>query len=401
MANQAFSLSEDLQVGAGEVMFKRAGDKNGWHTLGNIDEMSITVDVTKVEKNSSMNKKRTLMASVVTATKASAKLTLTEYNVFNLGLGLYGSEAVSQQSAKTIVDEQYSVVGVPHLIHLADKNNNRYYNVSEVIVRPQNAVPAKASFVSISDTLGTFTDTTFTDVLGGTIKIEAGTFTGTEDERIFFNVKSAPVAAGDVEGLVIEVKEGVIGVVQEFTATTGTSYTFNTAGGIKFTVTLGATENITVFPTGVLGEAKVIPSTTAYVKERDYTYSDQDLRAGIIRIKDTGAIQPGDIVKISYKVPEQTFMNVSLGDAGDIEGEFLFNGDPNIGTSYVIEAGKVKITPDGDLSGLIGTDFGTYTLTVDFVDNSQVSPNYPLARVTAVQRSSGTDVAKGEYDPKW
>ena len=400
MANQAFSLADDLLVGAGEVWFKRLDDPNGWHHLGNVDEMSITVDVTKVEKNSSMNKKRTLMSSVVTAVKASSKLTMTEYNPYNLALGLYGTEAVSQQSAKTIVDEQYVVTGIPSIVTLVDKNNNRYYNVSEVIVRPQNAVPAKASWVTIPTTLGTFTDTTFTDVLGGTIKIEAGTFTGTEDERIFFNVKSAPVAAGDVEGLVIEVKEGVIGVVQEFTATPGTSYTFNTAGGVKFTVTLGATENLTVFPTGVLGEAKVIPSTTAYVKERDYTYSDQDLRAGIIRIKDTGAIQSGDIVKISYKVPEQAFITASLGDAGDIEGEFMYNGDNNSGTNYVIEAFRVKISPEGDI-GFLGSDFSTFSLTVDILDDSQNHADYPLAKVTAVQRTGGGNTAKGEYDPKW
>ena len=29
MANQAFSLSEDLMVGAGEVWFKRSDDANG------------------------------------------------------------------------------------------------------------------------------------------------------------------------------------------------------------------------------------------------------------------------------------------------------------------------------------------------------------------------------------
>ena len=52
MANQAFSLSEDLLVGAGEIWFSRDGDNYGLHHLGNCEEMNFTVDVTKQEKNS-------------------------------------------------------------------------------------------------------------------------------------------------------------------------------------------------------------------------------------------------------------------------------------------------------------------------------------------------------------
>ena len=77
MSNQAQSLASDLMVGAGEVWFNRKSaskDSNGFHHLGNVDEFNITVDVTTVEKNSSMNKKRTLMATVTTAVKPSASL---------------------------------------------------------------------------------------------------------------------------------------------------------------------------------------------------------------------------------------------------------------------------------------------------------------------------------------
>ena len=85
MANQAQSIANDLMVGAGALYFLRDDDNNkSLHHLGNCDEFNITTDVTTVEKNSSMNKRRELMASVVTAVSPSATLTLTEYNPYNM-----------------------------------------------------------------------------------------------------------------------------------------------------------------------------------------------------------------------------------------------------------------------------------------------------------------------------
>ena len=82
MSNQAFSQAADLMVGAGEFYFQRDDDVNGLHHLGNVDEFNITNDVTTVEKNSSMNRKRELMASVTTAVAASASLTF-EFGVYS------------------------------------------------------------------------------------------------------------------------------------------------------------------------------------------------------------------------------------------------------------------------------------------------------------------------------
>ena len=406
MANQAFSLSEDLMVGAGILRFKRSDDTFGWHDLGNAEDFNITVDTTKVEKNSSRNKARTLMSSTITAVKPSAKVKLFEYNPYNLALGLYGTEGVEQQAAKTVVDEEYTVAGTPGIITLADADGNRYFNVTDIVVKPQTTVPAMASFVSVSSALGTLStvtnaNDTYTDVKGGKIKIEAGTFAGTVDERIFFNVKTAPTAAGSVAGLVLDVKEGVVGVTQEFTATTGASETFTTTGGIKFTVTLGVSDNLTVFPAGTTGEAKVTPSLTAYVKDRDYTYTEQELRAGIILIKEGSAITKGAIIKISYKVPEQQFVCANLGNAGNIEGELLYVGDCSNGPNYVIEGWKVKISPDGSLDGLIGTDYSSFGLTIDFLDDSEHHSDYPFAKCTCVGKATSGGANGSTYDPKY
>ena len=408
MANQAFSLSEDLMVGAGEVLFKRSDDANGWHTLGNCDEMNITVDVTKVEKNSSMNRKRTLMQSVVTAVKPTTTITLTEYNAYNLALGLYGTEAVTHIDEKDVVDELYTVVSVPGIITLVDADGNRVFNAKNIIVKPESAIPAMASFVSVPSSLGTLATTTnkndtITDTAGGKLTINAGTYSASTDTRIFMTIKTAPTSSGDLNGMVIEVKEGVAGIAQSFTvSSTKLTDTFTLTSGATITATVTASDTFTQTSVGATIEAKVEASTTTYTKGRDYFYDEQSASAGVIKFNVGSAISAGDKVKVSYHIDEANLINVSLADAGDIEGEFLYIGDNNSGPNYTIEGWRVKVSPSGDLSGLIGTDFGSFQLTVDFLDDSEHHPDYPFARVTATSRSGDTSEAKaGTYHPEW
>ena len=408
MANQAFSLSEDLMVGAGEVMFKRSDDANGWHTLGNCDEMNITVDVTKVEKNSSLNRKRTLMQSVVTAVKPTTTITLTEYNAYNMALGLYGTEAVTHIDEKDVVDELYTVVSVPGIITLVDADGNRVFNAKNIVIKPESAIPAMASFVSVPSSLGTLATTTnkndtITDTAGGKLTINAGTYSASTDTRIFMTIKTAPTSTGDLNGMEIEVKEGVAGIAQSFTVSgTKLTDTFTLTSGATITATVTTSDTFTKTSAGATIEAKVEASTTTYTKGRDYFYDEQSASAGVIKFNVGSAISAGDKVKVSYHIDEANLINVSLADAGDIEGEFLYIGDNNSGPNYVIEGFRTKISPSGDLSGLIGTDFGSFQLTVDFLDDSEHHPDYPFARVTATSRSGDTSEAKaGTYHPEW
>ena len=395
-------------VGAGEVWFKRSDDANGWHTLGNCDEMNITVDVTKVEKNSSLNRKRTLMQSVVTAVKPTTTITLTEYNAYNMALGLYGTEAVTHIDEKDVVDELYTVVSVPGIITLVDADGNRVFNAKNIIVKPESAIPAMASFVSVPSSLGTVAttaskDDTLTDTAGGKLTINAGTYSAPTDTRIFMTIKTAPTSSGDLNGMEIEVKEGVAGIAQSFTvSSTKLTDTFTLTSGATITATVTSSDPFTKTTVGATIEAKVEASTTTYTKGRDYFYDEQSASAGVIKFNVGSAISAGDKVKVSYHIDEANLINVSLADAGDIEGEFLYIGDNNSGPNYTIEGWRVKVSPSGDLSGLIGTDFGSFQLTVDFLDDSEHHPDYPFARVTATSRSGDTSEAKaGTYHPEW
>ena len=408
MANQCSSLSSDLMVGAGEVWFKRSDDANGWHTLGNCDEMNITVDVTKVEKNSSLNRKRTLMQSVVTAVKPTTTITLTEYNAYNMALGLYGTEAVTHIAEKDVVDELYTVVSVPGIITLVDADGNRVFNAKNIIVKPESAIPAMASFVSVPSSLGTVAttaskDDTLTDTAGGKLTINAGTYSAPTDTRIFMTIKTAPTSSGDLNGMEIEVKEGVAGIAQSFTvSSTKLTDTFTLTSGATITATVTSSDTFTQTTVGATIEAKVEASTTTYTKGRDYFYDEQSASAGVIKFNVGSAISAGDKVKVSYHIDEANLINVSLADAGDIEGEFLYIGDNNSGPNYTIEGWRVKVSPSGELSGLIGTDFGSFQLQVDFLDDSEHHSDFPFARVTATSRSGDASEAKaGTYHPEW
>ena len=408
MANQCSSLSSDLMVGAGEVWFKRSDDANGWHTLGNCDEMNITVDVTKVEKNSSMNRKRTLMQSVVTAVKPTTTITLTEYNAYNMALGLYGTEAVTHIDEKDVVDELYTVVSVPGIITLVDADGNRVFNAKNIIVKPESAIPAMASFVSVPSSLGTVAttaskDDTLTDTAGGKLTINAGTYSASTDTRIFMTIKTAPTSSGDLNGMEIEVKEGVAGVAQTFTVSgTKLTDTFTLTSGATITATVTSSDTFTKTTVGLTIEAKVEASTTEYTKGRDFFYDTQSASAGVIKFNVGSAISAGDKIKVSYHIDEANLINVSLADAGDIEGEFLYIGDNNSGPNYVVEGWRVKVSPSGDVSNLIGSDFGSFQLELSFLDDSEHHPEYPFARVTATSRSGDTSEAKtGTYHPEW
>ena len=132
----------------------------------------------------------------------------------------------------------------------------------------------------------------------------------------------------------------------------------------------------------------------------DYLIEEQSSRAGFIKIMDTPNIEKGDMVLVTAKASEASLITVSGGSAGEIEGELMFIGDPNQGDVYVIEAWDVKVQPDGDLTGLISDDFGSFDLTIKFLTDYENHPEYPYYKVTKVGSAGGTEVKIGKYDPR-
>lgn len=404
MSNQAQSIAQDLMVGAGVLYFRRDDDTHGLHHLGNVDEFNITTDVTTVEKNSSMNKRRELMASVVTAVSPTATLTMTEYNPYNMALGLFGTEGVYNQVATTLSSQPFTVQSVPGVIELKDANGNRYMDVSNVTVTTGTATPASVKYslatsdMTISTTL--VTDDTLTDTLGGKIQVKLGTWAGVADANGYLKVVTAPTASGDLNGLVLEYVEGLTPETFSVTVASTTTSTFTTTTGLQFEVSVGSSDSFTA-NTAVNRLDLTAASTGALVAGKDYIIDTQDIRAGIIKIPNTSSIVQGDLVYVNASVPEGAFVTVNGSNAGEISGELLFIGDPNIGGRYNIEAWKVKVQPEGDFTGLIGTDFGSFTLQIRFFADYENHPTCPYYRATMIGRADGRDSVNGIYNPEY
>lgn len=395
MANQAASEAEDLQLGAGTLYFLRNSDNNkGFHHLGNAEEFTITMDVTTVEKNSSMNRHRELMASVVTAVKPTGTITLDEYNPFNVALGLYGNENAHEQAAVTLTDEPYTVNSVPGIIRLKDADGNGYFNVSDIVVKPATSTPASATFTGGTSTV--------TDTDGGTITL-SGTYTGTSAKTITVKITSAATTAGNLTGVAFEWAElGGIPHTVTLTGSTGGGLTepvtlVGTGLTLTFNMTASSTDN---FSTSSLYTIKCTPASTSYKEGKDWVCDEVDRKAGLIRIIKGSSIEKDATVLVSATVPAEKYVTVAAGNANKIDGELLYVGDVTQGNNYVLEGWKVEITPTSDFSGLIsdGSDFNNFQLTVTFLSDRENHRDYPYMQLTRVG-GADTDTINEVYDP--
>ncbi len=425
MANQSNSRADDLMVGAGTLFFKRSDDPHGLHHLGNVEEFNITTDVTTVEKNSAMNKGRALMASVVTAVNPTGTLTMNEYNPYNLALGLYGREGVRTQAGGAFTGVAYTVPSVPGVIELIDPvTNERYVNVTGVTVGLSSATSATFSFggaingytldpsATIPDTV-LVADSFGTDGGGGTITLNLNGTTSTTAQTIYVQVEGSPTTPGDLAGMRINLSGGDFSSGDPVhIAPAGTSWTIpvgSTGMDITFDVGTNTTTNTDpAFPgvdtPGISGYYAIInftPSTSSGVPNQDYIADEHLLRGGIIQIPSGSSFTAGQQVFINFTVPEEKLVTVSGADAGEIEGQLLFIGDPNIGGRYNIEGWKVKVQPEGDLTGLIGEDFGSFQLTMRFLSDKQNHPDCEYFRATICSRADGANSKAGEYDPEY
>lgn len=395
MANQAFSESADLMVGAGELYFKRKDDNNGLHHLGNVEEFNITTDVTTVEKNSSMNRKRELMASVVTAVAPSGTMTMNEYNPYNMALGLFGAENVHRQTASTMTNERYVVPSVPGIIELKDADGNRLYNVDNILASLATAIPSYIRNTPVMPNLASGTTVAVTGLPAASM---------TADTDLYVAITGASTTAGDVAGLEITWREGLSGTDNVITVSATGATTTEALGttGISVTITLDPADDMsgTVATTPISGmKIECIAARSTLKRDVDYVVEEQSSRAGFIKIPEGSVLNRNDAILISADIPEADYVTVSGGNAGEIEGELVFIGDPNQGDIYNLEAWNVKIQPDGDLTGLIGSDFGSFQLNVKFLADYKNHRQYPYYKLTKVGSASGTEVAQGVYDP--
>ena len=368
MANATHSKPEDLMLGAGTLYFDRLNDDgtpSGLRILGNVSEMTVTNDITVVEKNSSMTSARELMASIVTDKKVSLALTMDEYDPANLAIGFYGEEGVFTQAQKTVVDESH-VISPNSILQLKDTAGKAYFNVDSVVVKPASAIPATVGAVTKVTALAS----------DGLVEV-TGTYTGTANKEIHLKVVQTNTTAGQVAGIQLAYADSLIAVqtgIINFTATADTE-TVVMAEGLSIKLTLGVAQKFTV---NEIYKFPVTASIGAYVEGRDYLTDEISVKAGLVYIPEASTIAKDTSVLVSYNVPAMSMPKVSGNTANKIMGKLLFVGDPNCGRHYNAEFHKISIRPDGAMSGFIGTDFGSFSLTADVLSDKVNHPDSPF-----------------------
>jgi len=374
-ANATESDPHDVMMGAGRLFFRRIVDgvygTGVLHFMGNATEMSVTTDVTTNELNSSMTSERETIASVNTKTKVTFNTSLSEYDATNLALGLFGEEGIYTQVAGSITKQFTAKPDT--IIELKDSLGNPYHNITGIVVKNSVATPA---------TIGTAVEAT---ALGSTGTVtSSGAYIGSTAKTYNARVKVAPTAAGDLNGLEVEYATDVLGswTSAGVVSATAITHAFTLAEGVIVTFAVTTGQNF-IFEEEYTID--VTPSSdTPYVVDTDYIVDELDVRAGMIRIPESTTIPADTVIEINFTVPAGIYPTISGGNAGEIEGYVRFIGDPNVGPCYNGEFWRVKLIPDGDTSGFIGSDYGSYKLKGTVIADKKHHKDFPYYRKVKV-----------------
>lgn len=408
MADVAFSKVDDLLFGSGELYVSIDGDGVEWRHLGNVDEFVITTTTEDVEKYGSMNSKRELQSTATSQISITASALLTEYNRLNIAMALYGDFGEVRQQSLAYTDEIVKLDEIPNTITVRDPDGNRCFGILNVTMKPKDSLYPDVYWVDDRD-LGEisefahYKDTfTFND-MGGIMRIDMNSAVITKQFPIYVNILEAPKYTGDLLGMRVRIYDGSDNSVEDkvfessLTQTvvlnSGISVTFVVDNYHTFSVTSSVSEN------GI--KALAIPNLTEYEEGIDFIVDKQSSRAGLIKIPEFSRIKAGEEFYASCVVPEKQLHIVYGGSRKDISGKLLYVPDNIAGPNYVIEAWKVKIKPEGDLSGLISDgDFGSFKIDFKFLADYENHPESPYFSTTLVDYPNNF-LNSGKYDSSY
>ena len=184
--------SNNILVGSGEVWFNRKeldGSYKGYRHLGNVSKLEVTPAPTIIEKKSSMNAARAVIARAITETKTTVVLTLDEFDKQNVALALLGNTETANQTAGT---KTTAALGVAHLGYGIDTG---FKNITVTDVKSGATVYVEGTDYSVDIASGLITI-----LATGTI-VEASTLTwdGTVPAITSFAVEA--MSDGNIEGI--------------------------------------------------------------------------------------------------------------------------------------------------------------------------------------------------------
>lgn len=406
MADIAFSSVDDLLFGNGELYISIDGDDVEWRHLGNADEFVITTTLENVDKYSSVNQKRELMNSVTTQASITASATLTEYDYINLALALFGDVSVKRQEKLSYVDYVCPINKLPNIITVYNSAGERCFGISGVKIRPkENAYPCvywsdANNFGELSNSL-VYNDTFTAYNFGGTIKINMGLANIRNQFEIYVTIVEEPTDVGDLSGMHVKIFDGSDRSIKDEVFGSGDTFNVILNSGIEVIFSVDSTSTFSKMSQQIKSgiKAMAIPSITEFKENVDFVVDGQCKRAGMIKIPKTSRIRAGDDVYASVLVPEKSLKVVRGGANREISGKLLYVPDNSIGPNYVLEAWKVHIKPEGDLTGLISSgDFGSHKIDFVFLTDYENHPDSPYYSMTLVDYAKNSNYGANTYD---
>lgn len=396
MANQAFSDSDDLMLGSGELFISFAEEEDevkDWKHLGNAEEFVINTSFEDIDKRGSMNHKRELQSRTITQIDLTAYAVLNEFDPKNLATALFGDIDYKYQIGRVFKDVAYTATTVPGIVTVIGPDKKRYYGIRDVTVKPANPLPEGVYWVSANsfgeiNTVTNYNDTFTAYAMGGTITIDQNGITIPNRFDIYICITKSPDAVGNLQGMEVVIRE---------TNSGSTLYKSFTGSALSQTITLGSGIQVTFSVTGsstftAMGltpesgiKAVALNSSIEYEEGLDYYTDMQSCRAGIIKIPEGSRIRANDPLSVSCVVPDRKLAVVSGGTKNRINCQLLFVPDTNVGPNYVLEAWKVQVEPEGDMTGLITSgEFGSYRLNFTFLQDHEHHPGSPYYAMTLV-----------------
>lgn len=409
MSDIAFSRVDDLLLGNGELYVSIDGDDVEWRHLGNADEFIITTTLEDIDKYSSMNRKRELMSTEVTEASITASVTLTEFGYHNLAAALFGEGYIKKQTGMDYIDVAVKIDNVPGLISVFDPKGVRCFGISGISMRPKTDPYPCVHWVDTNNFGSILSDTSYNDTTllynsGGKIKIDMANANVNKQAVIYVTILEAPRDIGDLFGMKAQIFDGLSASLKNVSFNSGQSETITLNSGIELTFSV---DNYNTF--GVMSssykngiKALAIPIINEFKENVDYIASEQDRRAGIVKIPKSTRIRAGDEVYVSCIVPEKDLKVVYGGTGSRLSGRLLYVPDSSAGPNYVLEAWKVHIKPEGDLAGLISSgDFGSYKLDFKFLADYENHPDSPYYSMTLVDYAKNNINSENHYDSRY
>ena len=335
--------TELYTLGKGKLYFDRFvnGSYTGYRDLGNASEVTLSIDITKLDHYSSRGGLKTKDLSIINEINSTLNFVLDEISADNLGLMAMATVTTETQNFALVTTETQTC----HLgkkIKLDNRNILTSLTESHLVLTGVPTTAATVGQTIVGDTSGATAIVVAT--LGGTtydVYNVTGTFSADETLTV---VGGTATEAGTLE-----------------------------AAAFFTTDTTATTQTLTI--TGA--------SSGLLVANTDYRFvsADNDYKVGRVEILSTGSAEEGEVLTFVYTAGYDSYTKINGLNETYIEGKIQFISDNPVGDNYILDVWRVSVTPNGEL-GFISEEWATLSMTGEILKDETNHADEPYLSLT-------------------